>query len=65
VLHLHFPNGELIRTTPEHPFFVEGEGKGWTVAGSLKAGDRLIIQLSTINWLTANSQLATCELSTG
>ncbi len=42
VLHLHFPNGELIRTTPEHPFFVESEGKGWTQAGSLKAGDRLI-----------------------
>ena len=24
ILHLHFPDGELIRTTPEHPFSVEG-----------------------------------------
>ncbi|MCX8139823.1 MAG: hypothetical protein WHU94_12975 [Thermogemmata sp.] len=34
ILHLHFPNGELIRTTPEHPFDVEG--KGWTPAGRLR-----------------------------
>ena len=39
VLHLRFPGGELIRTTPEHPFWVEGIG--WTPAGSLKAGDRI------------------------
>jgi hypothetical protein len=39
VLHLHFPDGELIRTTPEHPFCVEG--KGWTAAGALTAGDRI------------------------
>jgi intein/homing endonuclease len=39
VLHLHFPDGELIRTTPEHPFFVEG--KGWAAAGALKEGDRI------------------------
>jgi hypothetical protein len=39
ILHLHFPDGELIRTTPEHPFFVRGEG--WTPAGSLKEGDRI------------------------
>ena len=31
ILHLHFPGGELIRTTPEHPFWVEG--KEWTAAG--------------------------------
>ena len=43
ILHLHFPNGELIRTTPEHPFYVAG--KGWTPAGSLKAGDRLLTLL--------------------
>lgn len=24
VLHLHFTDGELVRTTPEHPFWVEG-----------------------------------------
>ncbi|MDY3557152.1 polymorphic toxin-type HINT domain-containing protein, partial [Gemmata sp. JC717] len=39
VLHLHFGGGELIRTTPEHPFWVDG--KGWTAAGSLGAGDRI------------------------
>jgi hypothetical protein len=39
ILHLHFANGELIRTTPEHPFHVEG--KGWTAAGALREGDRL------------------------
>jgi hypothetical protein len=37
---LHFPDGELIRTTPEHPFFVVDHG--WTPAGSLKAGDRVV-----------------------
>jgi hypothetical protein len=40
ILHLHFPDGELIRTTPEHPFFVEDHG--WTPAGSLKAGNRIV-----------------------
>ncbi len=39
ILHLHGPDGELIRTTPEHPFHVEG--KGWTAAGALQEGDRL------------------------
>ncbi|MDY3562332.1 HINT domain-containing protein [Gemmata sp. JC673] len=39
VLHLHFAGGELIRTTPEHPLWVDG--KGWTAAGSLAAGDRI------------------------
>ncbi len=36
VLHLHVA-GELIRTTPEHPFYVFR--KGWTQAGSLVEGD--------------------------
>ncbi len=31
VLHLHV-QGELIRTTPEHPFYVFR--KGWTQAGA-------------------------------
>ena len=39
ILHLHFPSGELIRTTPEHPFWVEG--KGWTAAGAIREGDRI------------------------
>ncbi len=36
VLHLHV-DGQLIRTTPEHPFYVFR--KGWTAAGALVAGD--------------------------
>jgi RHS repeat-associated protein len=32
--------GEGIRTTDEHPFWVEGAG--WTRAGDLRAGDRLV-----------------------
>jgi hypothetical protein len=39
VLHLHFAGDRLIRTTPEHPFYVEG--KGWTAAGALAGGERL------------------------
>ncbi|MDY3562921.1 polymorphic toxin-type HINT domain-containing protein [Gemmata sp. JC673] len=39
VLHLHFSGGELIRTTPEHPFWVQE--RGWTAAGALKEGDRI------------------------
>jgi Pretoxin HINT domain len=38
ILHL-YAGGEVIRTTPEHPFYVEGSG--WTAAGSLKPGDRI------------------------
>jgi hypothetical protein len=37
ILHLHFPDGERIRTTPEHPFSVEG--KGWTPAGNTRNGN--------------------------
>ena len=32
--------GRVIRTTSEHPFWVDG--KGWTAAGELKAGDQLL-----------------------
>jgi hypothetical protein len=42
VLHLHFPDGELIRTTPEHPFFVEG--KGWTALHAKLRPDRGKVQ---------------------
>jgi hypothetical protein len=39
VLHLHLADGQLIRTTPEHPFWVEE--LGWTPADMLRAGMRL------------------------
>ena len=32
--------GRVIRTTDEHPFWVDG--KGWTAAGELRAGDNLL-----------------------
>ena len=38
ILHLHI-GGEVIRTTPEHPFFVVGTG--WTAAGALEEGDQI------------------------
>jgi hypothetical protein len=36
ILHLHV-DGQVIRTTPEHPFFVYNTG--WTQAGALAVGD--------------------------
>jgi hypothetical protein len=39
VLHLHLADGQTIRTTPEHPFWVRGEG--WLPADLLRAGDAL------------------------
>jgi hypothetical protein len=38
ILHLHV-GGEVIRTTPEHPFYAAG--RGWTAAGRLSSSDRL------------------------
>src|SRR5262249_17399684 len=38
VLNLHIGD-QIIRTTAEHPFFVEG--RGWQPASSLRRGDRL------------------------
>jgi hypothetical protein len=37
ILHLHLPRGVLIRTTPEHPFFVKDWG--WRTAGELRGGE--------------------------
>jgi hypothetical protein len=39
ILHLHVA-GQVIRTTAEHPFWLEG--RGWTPAGELQSGDRLV-----------------------
>ena len=39
VLHLHLPEGQLVRTTPEHPFYVYE--KGWTAAGMLQTGEQI------------------------
>ena len=39
VVHLHV-NGQVIRTTAEHPFWVQG--KGWVAAKDLQIGDLLL-----------------------
>jgi intein/homing endonuclease len=41
VLEHIFVNGEEIKTTPTHPFWVVG--KGWTSAKDLKKGDKLLL----------------------
>src|SRR5439155_27381515 len=38
VVNLHI-GGRIIRTTAEHPFYVES--KGWMAAGELEIGDRI------------------------
>jgi len=39
ILHLHV-GGQVIRTTAEHPFYVDG--KGWKPAGDLEVGNQLV-----------------------
>jgi len=56
VAHLH-ADGQVIRTTLEHPFWADG--KGWTAAGSLKQGDR-IATLSG-EWVTVEELYDTGE----
>lgn len=50
-VHIHV-NGETISATPSHPFYVYKFG--WTLAGSLKAGDVLVLsngELVTVEWV--------------
>ncbi|MBY0457991.1 MAG: HINT domain-containing protein, partial [Gemmataceae bacterium] len=39
IRHLHVVGGQVIRTTPEHPFWAAG--RGWTPAGALDVGDEV------------------------
>ena len=51
LVHIHV-NGETISATPSHPFYVYKFG--WTLAGSLKAGDVLVLsngELVTVEWV--------------
>ena len=52
--------GQVIHTTPEHPFYVQDQG--WTPAGELKPGDLL----ATLDgrWLPLESALDTWRLAT-
>ena len=40
-----YVGGQVIRTTGEHPFFVQG--RGWTTASELQSGDQLATDLSS------------------
>jgi hypothetical protein len=40
IWHLHLASGQVIRTTAEHPFYVDG--RGWLPAGELRPGDLLV-----------------------
>jgi hypothetical protein len=40
IWHLHRASGQVIRTTAEHPFYVDG--RGWVPAGELRPGDLLV-----------------------
>jgi len=40
IWHLHLATGQVIRTTAEHPFYVDG--RGWVPAGELQPGDLLV-----------------------
>lgn len=51
LVHIHV-NGETISATPTHPFYVDK--LGWTLAGSLRAGDVLVLsngELVTVEWV--------------
>ena len=39
IVHVHV-NGQIIRTTAEHPFWVDG--RGWVAAKDMQAGDQLV-----------------------
>jgi uncharacterized repeat protein (TIGR01451 family) len=59
ILHVHV-GGRVIRTTPEHPFFVEG--KGWTAAGELRVGD--LLSSHDGRWVAVEDLLDTGEYET-
>jgi hypothetical protein len=59
ILNLHV-GGQIIRTTPEHPFYVRG--KGWLEAGQLSVGDLLSSQ--DRRWVPVQDVLDTGEFET-
>jgi RHS repeat-associated protein len=56
ILHLHL-QGQVIRTTAEHPFCMRG--KGWTPVGELRPGDELASEDE--RWLRVEEVLETGE----
>ena len=55
-MHVHLPDGALIRTTPEHPFFEQS--RGWVAAEELTVGD--VIRTDG-GWTTVEDLLDTGE----
>ncbi len=59
ILHLHVP-GQVIRTTGEHPFYVQE--KGWLPAHDLKIGD--LLKTEEGGWVVVEDLLDTGEYET-
>jgi hypothetical protein len=59
ILHLHLPDGRLIRTTPEHPFFEYNQG--WVAASALKVGDTIRTEAG---WIQVEEVFDTGEYET-
>jgi hypothetical protein len=60
ITHLHLPNGVVIRTTAEHPFFVAG--RGWVACNQLRVGDLLLCEDGT--WVPIEDLFDTGEYET-
>jgi intein/homing endonuclease len=60
ITHLHLPNGVVIRTTAEHPFYVAG--RGWVPCNQLKVGDLLLCEDGT--WVPVEDLFDTGEWET-
>jgi hypothetical protein len=59
VLYLHV-GGQVIRTTPEHPFYAQG--KGWVGASQLRVGD--LLSSHDGRWVAVDDVLDTGEYET-
>jgi RHS repeat-associated protein len=46
LISLTLESGEVIESTPEHPFYIKG--KGWNPASSLKVGQALLLRSGTV-----------------
>ena len=60
VFHLHV-GGQVIRTTPEHPYYVQDQG--WTAAGELEIGDLIATQAAG-GWVAVEDVLDTGQVET-
>jgi hypothetical protein len=60
ITHLHLPNGVVLRTTAEHPFYVAG--RGWVPCNQLKVGDLLLCEDGS--WVPVEDLFDTGEYET-